>query len=391
MNGSRFVFLALCCGVAGAAPGCTQIAGLGGDYRHGTSGGSGALGGGAGLGGSSAGMGGTSAGTAGDSGAGGEGAAGSDGAGTSGSDAGKGGTSAGVGGSGAGRGGTSAGTGGDSVDVAGQGGEPSSAGGTAGNAASAGMSGSAGAGAAWVGPVRVGYSKFSDSSTDPDHANGSVPDVTFEKPPETREGDLMLAFFGVDHELYIDSAALEANHWTILVAEGGVGTDGQGTYLMSKFAEADEPDMIVFNGVNPALYGLQALLTVYRGVNHDRPVDIYDIAGTADEGADGVTRVSTPTPALTTTVPNCLLLAGLSPDSLVDSPVIVTWPDGFANALEVKNKNLPWPNGWANIYLAERPWEEPSTFPASSIVWDIKAGERYYGAVSFMLALAPEP
>lgn len=392
MNGPRFVFLVVCCGVVSAAPGCAQIAGLDGDYRHVTNGGSGALGAAAGLGGSQAGAGGTTAGTAGDSGASGDaGATGSEAGGTGGGSAGKGGASAGMGGSVGGKGGASGGTGGDSVSLAGQGGEPDGAGGSAGSGAAAGTSGTAGAGGTSAGPVRVGYSVFSDSASGDDHANGSTPNAKFKKPSGTQEGDFMLAFFGVDHDLTLDDSEITLKDWTVRIAEGGVGSDGQGTYLLTRFAGADEPDSIDFNGVNPALYGLQGLLTVYRGVNRDSPVNVYDIAGTDDLGGSGSTRVHTPTPALTTTVPNCLLLAGLSPDTVIESPVVASWPDGFSNELSVKNPKLPYPYGWANIYLAERTWETPATFPESSIAWDIAVGDTYYGGVSFVLALAPSP
>jgi hypothetical protein len=396
MNGSRFVFLlAVGSGVVSAAPGCAKIAGFDGDYRHVTSGGTGALGGAAGLAGKNAGSSGTSAGTAGDSGAGGDaGAAGSDAGGTGGGSLGTGGASAGTDGGVTGKGGASTGTGGNAVGAGGgsggQGGERGGAGGSAGNGASAGMSGSAGAAGSWAGPVRIGYSEFHDSASGPDDASGHLLDATFEKPAGTQEGDLMLVFFGVDHNLNITNNDLMLKGWTLVDAEEGKGEDGQGTYLMYKFAAADEPQSIVFQNVNYGLYGVQGLLSVYRGVNQTSPVNAYDVV-VVDTGTDGPTRIDTATPAVTTTLSNCLLLAGLSPDSAVDAPVVATWPPGFGNDVSVNNPEFPRPDGWANIYLAERTWDAPATFPAASISWDIEVGTRYYGALSFVLALAPEP
>ncbi len=384
MNASRFVFFFVCSGVVSAAPGCAQIAGLGGDYRHAPSGGTGPQGGAAGLGGSSAG----STGTAGDAGASGEAGTPSNGTGgTGGSSAATGGTSAGTGGRVTGTGGTSAGTGGDAVDTggsAGQGGEP---GGSGGSAAAAGTSGAAGS---WTGPVRVGYSEFHDSASGGDDASAHLVDATFETPAGTQEGDLLLVFFGVDHQLDLTNYDLMMKGWTLLDAEEAKGTDGQGTYLLYRFAGADEPASIVFEGVNSNLYGVQGLLSVYRGVNRTSPVNAYDVV-VVKTGTDGPTHIETPTPALATTVSNCLLLAGLSPDSDIDSPVVASWPEGFTDDVSVKNPEFPRPNGWANIYLAQRPWEVAATFPASSIGWEIESGYAYYGAVSFMLALAPEP
>jgi hypothetical protein len=385
MNASRFVFFFVCSTVVSAAPGCAQIAGLGGDYEHAPSGGSSAQGGAAGLGGSSAG----STGAANDAGASGEAGAPSNGTGgAGGGSAATGGTSMGTGGRVTATGGTSAGTGGDTVNTggsAGQGGEP---GGSGGNGAAAGTSGAAGTTGSSAGPVRVGYSEFHDSASGGDDASAHLVDATFETPAGTQEGDLLLAFFGVDHQLNLTNYDLMMKGWTLLDAEEAKGTDGQGTYLLYRFAGADEPASIVFEGVNPNLYGVQGLLSVYRGVNRTSPVNAYDVV-VVKTGTDGPTHIETPTPALATTVSNCLLLAGLSPDSAIDSPVVTSWPDGFTNDVSVKNPEFPRPNGWANIYLAERPWQGPGTYPASSIGWDIESGYAYYGAVSFMLALAP--
>jgi hypothetical protein len=252
------------------------------------------------------------------------------------------------------------------------------------------MSGSAGAGGSSAVPVRVGYSEFHDSDSGSDGASAYYMNVTFDKPTGTQEGDYMLVFIGVDHQLSVTKSELMMQGWKLLVAEEARGMDGQGTYLIAKFAGANEPDTIEFDGVNQGLYGLQGLLSVYRGVSPLAPVNDYAVAGVDDMGESGVTHVETPTPALTTTVSNCLLLAGLSPDSAIDAPVITTWPEGFADALSVTNPPLPSPYGWSNIYLAERNWA-PATFPASSIGWDIVNGYQYNGAVSFLLALAPEP
>jgi hypothetical protein len=351
-----------------------------------------------GVGGSAAGSSGASAGTVGDSGAGGDapsdgdaGAAGSDAGGTGGSNAGAGGHPTGAGGSNGGKGGT-AGTGGHSAGAGGNsGGKPNAAGGSAGNGNSAGTSGSAGAGGSSLGPVRIGYSEFHDSASGSDDASGHLVDITFEKPAGTQEGDFMLAFFGVDHQLHVIGNDFMLQGWTVIDIEENKGDDGQGTYLLYKFAGADEPASIVFPGVNPYFVGVQGLLSVYRGVNRTAPVNAYDLA-LVPLGSDGIQRIDTPTPELRTTASNCLLLAGLSPDSAVDAPVVAAWPEGFANEVSVNNPPLPRPYGWANIYLAERTWESPATFPASSIGWDIQESYyKYYGALSFMLALAPEP
>jgi len=367
-----------------AAPGCAQIAGLNGDYTHATSGGTGAQGGAAGLGGSA----GTSGGTPADSGTSGDvGTAGNDTGGTGGTGDGTGGTSAGKGGSGAGKGGTSTGTGGD---AGAQGGEPSGTGASAGVSGSAGTSGSAGQGGSFTGPVRIGYSEFHDSDSGSDDASAHLVDATFEMPAGTREGDFILVFFGVDHQLNITNSDSMMQGWTLVDAEEAKGDDGQGTYLLYRFAGANEPASIVFEGVNENLYGVQGLLTVYRGVNRMQPVNDYNVV-VVDHGTDGPTHIDTPTPAITTTSPNCLLLAGLSPDSAVDAPVVTSWPEGFGNELSVNNLKFPRPYGWANIYLAERPWNAAATFPASSFGWDFATGTVYYGAVSFVLALAPGP
>jgi hypothetical protein len=118
------------------------------------------------------------------------------------------------------------------------------------------------------------------------------------------------------------------------------------------------------------------------------PVNALEL-NVIDKGTEGPTHVETPTPALTTTVPDCLLLAGLSPDTMVDAPVVSSWPPGFGNEVSVKNPPFPLPNAWTNLFLAERPWPTPATLPASSIGWNIVAGNAYYGALSFVLALAP--
>jgi hypothetical protein len=86
-----------------------------------------------------------------------------------------------------------------------------------------------------------------------------------------------------------------------------------------------------------------------------------------------------------------LLIAGLSPDTAVDAPVVSNWPEGFdENQTSVNNPPHPYPNGWANIYTAERHLAQAGTVPASFFGWDITYdGMSYYGALSFVLALAP--
>jgi hypothetical protein len=107
-------------------------------------------------------------------------------------------------------------------------------------------------------------------------------------------------------------------------------------------------------------------------------------------GKQTVTQVATATPTITTTVANCLLIAGLSPDTSVDAPVISAWPQGFGeNQVSVNNPAHPYPFGWANIYSAERHLPAASAVPVSEFDWTISNGTGYFGALTFVLALAP--
>jgi hypothetical protein len=55
---------------------------------------------------------------------------------------------------------------------------------------------------------------------------------------------------------------------------------------------------------------------VYRGVNAADPINAY---ATVDKvGSETADPATLATPAVTTTVPGCLALAGLSPDSQID-------------------------------------------------------------------------
>ena len=86
-----------------------------------------------------------------------------------------------------------------------------------------------------------------------------------------------------------------------------------------------------------------------------------------------------------------MLIAGLSPDSGIDAPVIATWPAGFSeDQVSVTNPAHPYPNGWANIYQAERHLAAAAAVPASSFAWNLTGATNYDGWVTFVLALAPK-
>jgi hypothetical protein len=203
----------------------------------------------------------------------------------------------------------------------------------------------------------------------------------------------MLVFFGSDHFLRnLSAAQLQMSGWKLLDQHTETGIDGQGTYLIYKFAGESEPDPIVFSGINEATMGagVQGLLSVYRGVSPTKPINAYQTF--IDEmGSKESSHAETATPAITTTVDHCLLIAGLSPDSAIDAPTIAMWPDGFdENQVSVVNPPNPYPDGWANIYAAERHLPTAGTVPASVFAWDMTyGGTEYYGALSFVLALAP--
>ncbi len=267
-------------------------------------------------------------------------------------------------------------------------------GGGVGNEAGAGATGNeAGAGPIKIGPgpTRVGFSVFHDSAGGNDDASGDSHDATFAKPAGTMPGDFMLAFLGVDHNLsQLSNMDLAATGWKLLDEHGGYGEDGQGTYLLYKFATEAEPESIVFVGVNPQNFGVQGLLSVYRGVDTKNPINDY-ATSVLPTGDKTKTHVDTPTPPITTTVDNCLLIAGLSPDTAIDAPAISTWPEGFdENQVSVTNPKLPRPNGWTNLYSAERHLPNAGAVPMSLFGWDLTyGGTEYYGSLTFVLALAP--
>jgi hypothetical protein len=373
------------CAAALAAWGCAQIAGVGGDYRLET--------GEAGT--PNAPSGGKTAGSATDVPA----------AGTPDGEAGAGNSSQLAGGaSGSGAGGTTAkaGEGGTLIGGTSSGGKSGSGGAeTGGGGASGGKSGSGGAGTGGgatgggsaTGPVRVGFSEFHDSAWGSDNASSHLADATFSKPAGTQTGDLLLVFFGSDHTLgNLSATDLEPRGWTLIDQHENIGTDGQGTYLLYKFASATEPDPIVFTGINstPSGNGVQGLLSVYRGVSKKAPVNAYEV-NVAAEGVTDATQDVTATPAITTTADHCLLIAGLSPDSAVDAPVITMWPLGFTeNQVSVNNPPHPYPYGWANIYSAEQHQQKAGTLAASSFTWKFSNDNRDFGSLAFVLALAPE-
>lgn len=296
-----------------------------------------------------------------------------------------------------------AGTGNSGVMNGGRSGSPSggksnagtSAGGTnaSGGAPNEGGNAGVGAGGAEItGPIHIGYSTFSDSASGDNHASAALTDASFAWPAGTEIGDLMLVFFGSDHTLKnLDTGELPPG-WTLLDQHGEQGQDGQGTYLLYRTVDGNEPDPIVFPGINDATYanGVQGLLTVYRGVNTKAPINAYETV-LVDTGSEESKDVVTPTPTITTDVDGCLLIAGLSPDSDIDAPIVTSWPEGFdEHQVSVKNPKAPYPFGWANIYSAERHLPRAGTLPASSFKWTITyGGTIYFGALTFVVALAP--
>jgi len=392
MKRSRAIQLAAWFGLASAALGCAQIAGLTEDYQRASTGGGAGAGGTAGAAGR-VGSGGNvnaggDAGAAGDFGSGGEAGTSSDNGGSGANGGGASSTGGTSGKSGAGGGGTS-GAGGS-----GAGGSGTSGAGGSGGAAGSGLAGAAGGGTS--GPTRVGFSVFHDSASGNDDASAHLANASFTKPNGTAAGDLILVFFGSDHSLSnLSGNTLSAAGWTLLDQHADYGTDGQGSYLIYKFAGNNEPDPIVFSDINPAGSGngVQGLLSVYRGVNPSSPVNAYEYS-LLKEGMNG-TKVVTATPAITTTVPNCLLVAGLSPDTTVDRPVIDSWPQGFdEDQVSVVNPPNPYPLGWANIFSAERHLPAAGTVAASAFHWTMtndNEGGNYFGSLAFVLALSPKP
>jgi hypothetical protein len=366
MKRSRAIRLVVWFGLTSAAFGCAQIAGLTGDYQLGVAGGGGVAGSNGGATGASG-----RVGASGDAGA-------SDAAGAAGA---------------AGASGGAAASGGS-----GETGGASPTGGAAGTGTAGGSSGSAGTGAAGagggsaVGPVRIGFSEFHDSAAGNDNASSHLANATFAKPAGTAPGDFILVFFGADHLLSnLGSAGLGSAGWTLLDQHAQYGTDGQATYLIYKLAGPSEPDPIVFAGINdaPSGDGVQGLLSVYRGVNAGTPVNSYEVRVDAT-GKQGATEASTATPIIKTTVANCLLIAGLSPDTAIDAPVVSSWPQGFdENQVSVINPAHPYPFGWANIYSAERHLPAAGTVSASAFGWTFSNASEYYGSLAFVLALQP--
>jgi hypothetical protein len=275
----------------------------------------------------------------------------------------------------------------------------SATGGTGGNAGTEALGGDGstpgGAGGAGPGvsPVRIGFSEFHDSASGNDNASSHLADATFAMPTGTSEGDLMLVFFGSDHSLgNLSGANLGAKGWTLIDQQHDYGTDGQATYLAYKLVTSAEPDPVVFSNINgtPSGNGVQGLLSVYRGVNPSAPVNAYEVT-LVPTGEKGITQAVTKTPAITTKVDNCLLIAGLSPDTAVDTPQVVFWPVGFTeNQVSVINPAHPYPFGWADIYQAERHLPKAGTVAASSFTWVFGNATEYYGSLAFVLALAPQ-
>jgi hypothetical protein len=294
----------------------------------------------------------------------------------------------------AGSGGTRQDTGGSS-STAGTEPETAGAGGASPGAGAGGEGNSGGTGIipGSTAPTRVGFSVFHDSASGSDNASSSSADATFSKPATLAQGDFMLVFFGADHSLQnLDQAHLALSGWKLHDQNANYGTDGQATYLLYKFAGANEPSPIVFAGINSPVSGngVQGLLSVYRGVNTTEPINAYASA-VVQTGTTTTKHINTPTPAITTTADDCLLIAGLSPDTQIDAPIVSSWPAGFdQNRISVVNPPNPTPFGWANIYAAERPLPKASTLPAGVFGWDMTYdGMDYFGSLTFVLALAP--
>lgn len=244
-------------------------------------------------------------------------------------------------------------------------------------------------------PYLVGYSIFSDSAGGGDDAGASLADATLDVPAGTQSGDFILVQFGADHSLgSFTGSDLKNLGWKLIDQHTNFGAEGQADYLMYRFAGSSLPANYVFPEINSPNNGngVQALLTVYRGVDPTNPVNAYEVHIDM-EGSEGSVDVTTATPAVTTTVPNCLAIAGLAPDSVADAPLITSWPDGFTkNRFSVNNPPHPFPFGWANIYSAERELPQAGALPASEFAWRITYGESTYcGALSFVLAIAPVP
>jgi hypothetical protein len=284
-------------------------------------------------------------------------------------------------------GGGATGSGGSTINTGGS----SETGGSDNSAGSNSLGGAGGGGAS--GPTHIGSSQFHDSAFGNDNASSHLANATFSKPAGTMAGDLMLVFFGADHSLAnMDGTTLDPLGWTLIDQHTDYGTDGQAGYLLYKFASSNEPDQIVFYDINSAGSGngVQGLLSVYRGVSTDEPVNNYDKI-VIKMGADGSHFVNA-TPALITSVPNCLLIAGLSPDTTIDRPLIDSWPSGFTeNQVSVLNGPNPYPLAWANIFAAEGHQTSPGTVPASAFAWTVSndTDAKYYGYYTFVLALAP--
>ena len=104
-----------------------------------------------------------------------------------------------------------------------------------------------------------------------------------------------------------------------------------------------------------------------------------------------MSHVDTPTPSVTTTGANCLVIVGLSPDSAIDAPAIASWPKSYDEfQVSVTNPANPYPYGWANIYQAERHVAAPAILPQASFGWDITGPDKKYdGSLTFALALNP--
>jgi hypothetical protein len=238
-------------------------------------------------------------------------------------------------------------------------------------------------------PIQIAHSEVQDSASGPDNTGASTPNVVLTKPAETQAGDLLLLLLASDHPFKdMGSERLRDLGWTLIDQEN-FGDDDQQMYLMYRVADALEPASYTFEGVNPGLSGMQGLLLVYRGVDPQMPVNAYETT-VVDQGEDKVETIVTPTPAIRTTKPNCLAIAGLVPDIPIDAPMITGWPDGFTeNQLTVLNPRHPYPFGWAAIYTAERPLPEAGAVPTSTFTWQQQNALYYFGATAFVLAIAP--
>ncbi len=262
---------------------------------------------------------------------------------------------------------------------------PATTGGSSGGTStgsSGGTTGSTTGSAAGAAPTFIGSATFNGSS--------SNPNATFAAPAGISAGDFILVEFASDDALdNLDISTLAMNNWTLLDAHIDYGGDRQSSYLIYRFAGASEPASYSFNDLTSG-DDFQGLLRVYRGVNQSAPINAFEVfVDNVGDGGNPSANASTPTPAITTTVDNCLAIAGLAPDMVQDAPNVSVWPAGFdADQLSLVAPTIP---AWSNacLYSADQVLPTAGTLPASAFDWHLNNGVLYSGSLTFVLALAP--